>query len=203
MSKLKKSFQIIFVIPFILFALLTPSHIFAQDENVIDQAPVINDVPSLRAEFKQYTQDPTSKEAKFEIVLKSNLDSDRVQISWTLTTLSGSGAVFKDKALAKSFINIKKGQNYNKSIVIIPSGKGEIELLGKIESFKAGETFVVTVKKIFATNIQGEILPLTQDYIADRRGVLIRNIIIFIVAVIAFVYLLKKGIVLFKKWLKK
>lgn len=197
---MKKLLKILVVLIF-AFSFLP---VYAQEEeNVEDQAPVIVDVEGLQAEFVQYTQDPASKDATFEMVLHSNLDSDRVRISWTLTTLEGSGAVFKDKSQVTTFLTIQKGQTYNIPITITPTGKGEIELLGKAESFKAGEAFTVTVKKVFETNSAGEILPLTQEYKSQRTLNLLKNVVIFMVSFLIILFLLFKGFKWFKKWLKK
>lgn len=176
---------------------------FAQDELVQEQPTIIDDFQGLRAQFKQNTQNPETKEAEFEMALNSRLDSDRVQITWTLTTLSGQGAIFKDLSQVRTFINIANGESYTRKITIIPTGRGEIEIMGKVESFKAGEAFVVTVRKVFETNSVGEILPLTQDYINWRRGVLFKNIGIVIAGGVIAFYGFKYGVVYFKKWLRK
>lgn len=190
------------LISFLIISLFSVTG-FAQDELVQEQPAIIDDFQGLRAQFKQNTQNPESKEAEFEMTLNSSLDSDRVQITWTLTTLSGQGAIFKDLSQVRTFINIAQGQTYTRRITIIPTGRGEIEIMGKVESFKAGESFVVTVRKVFETNGVGEILPLTQDYINWRRGVLFKNIGIIIAVGAGGFYGFKYGIRYFKKWLKK
>lgn len=187
----------------LLFLFILTNPVIAQDENVQDQAPVINDVEGLRAEFKQYTQDPESKEVKFELVLKSNLDSDRVRVTWSLMTLDGKGSVFKDPSQSIKFINIQKGQNYTIPITIIPTGKGEVQLLGKVESFKAGATFTVTASKVYASNTIQEILPLTNDYVSARRNVLLKNIAIFVGLFALTIFIFIRGTKQFKIWLNK
>jgi|SRR5690606_3338268 len=195
--------SLILIILFTISALALP--VSAQSETDLnqDQAPEIKDVPGLRAEFKQYTQDPESKEIKFEMILKSNLDSDRVRVTWTLTTLSGRGAVFKTPTEATRNIEIEKGQTYTIPITVVPTGQGAIELLGTVESFKADATFTVTVKKIFGTNASLEVLPITQEYIQARTMVIIRNIVIFAALFVAITVFGLKGLKRFSRWLNE
>ena len=187
-----------------IFTLLLVTPVFAQeDDNVVDKAPEITDVEGLRAEFKQYIQSAENREIKFEMILKSNLDSDRVKITWSLTTLSGNGAIFVNPAQTIKYITIKKGETYTFPITILPTGKGVVELLGKAQSFKAGESFTVTAKKEFATNIQQEILPITSEFRSQKLLVMLKNFLIFVVLVVAGIYLLLKGSKWFKRWLNK
>lgn len=180
------------------------SPVYAQtDESVQDQKPVIVDVEGLRAEFIQETQDPASKDATFKMVLDSNLNSDRVKISWTLTTLEGNGAVFKDKTKVVSYMTIAKGQTYTIPITITPVGKGEFELLGKAESFKAGEAFTVTAKKVMKTNATKEILPLSDDYKSKRMLNAVKDLVLVVAIIAGSIFLAVKGFKWFRKWLKK
>src|SRR5688500_16466537 len=56
-----------------------------EEELIQEDAPAeIDDFSGLRAELNQYTQDASSKEVTFEMVLKSNVDSDRVRVTWEL-----------------------------------------------------------------------------------------------------------------------
>jgi hypothetical protein len=167
-----------------------------------DRAPVIDDVEGLRAEFRQYTQSFDTKEMRYEMVLHSNLNSDRVKITWYLTTLDGRGAIFKDKSEAIRYIEIKRGEAYSIPITIIPTGRGEVELLGVVESFRAEATFTVTVKKVFATNSLGEILPLTSDYQTSKGLIVIRNILIYLCGFVFIIFGSIKGAVYFRRWLR-
>src|SRR5260221_14128550 len=107
--------SLLLLVTIILIAI--PGIVYAQtDLKNQDQAAQISDVEGLRAEFKQDVEDPSTKIVKFTMVLKSNIDSDRVRITWT--TL-GPNFITQDNPyviqsnVAIGNIVIAKGQTYN------------------------------------------------------------------------------------------
>jgi hypothetical protein len=164
-----------------------------------DQAAEIKDVEGLRAEFKQYTQSPDSKEVKFEMILKSTIDSDRVKITWSLSGAS----LFAPGQLETRNIKVAAGQSYSIPITIIPAGYGITELFGKAEAFKPDSTYLVTVRKNFASNQSSEILPLTDDYNNSKTLSLVRTILIVIVILAGVLLGGFFGVKRFSKWLNK
>jgi hypothetical protein len=189
----------------ILIMIITPMTLLAQDSSNYDEdvAPEINDVEGLRADFKQHTQNPENREITFEMILDSNLDSDRVKITWELRTLKGSGAVFLDPNDAVEYITIQKGRSYTLPITIVTTTEGVIELTGKAESFRAEATFLVSVRKTFGTNKAGEVKPVTQEYLQARTVMNVKNVILGILIVIAIMMTGIFGFKKFVKWLNK
>jgi hypothetical protein len=189
----------------ILIMIITPMTLLAQDSSNYDEdvAPEINDVEGLRADFKQHTQNPENREITFEMILDSNLDSDRVKITWELRTLKGSGAVFLDSNDAVEYITIQKGRSYTLPITIVTTTEGVIELTGKAESFRAEATFLVSVRKTFGTNKAGEVKPVTQEYLQARTVMNVKNVILGILIVIAIMMTGIFGFKKFVKWLNK
>lgn len=191
-------------ISFLLFAinLLIPSTVFAQTESELqteDKPAVVEDVPGLRAEFVQGTQSPWSKEIKFEMKLKSGIDSDRVKITWTLTGPSN----FPDTSLTSRSAVIEAGKDYSIPIVVKPVNAGVNELIGKVEAYKADGIYVVTVRKNFATNSAGEVLPLTNEYKSAKTMRLVIIIVGGVVGGIFGIFALFFGFKKFVKWLNK
>lgn len=181
---------------------VSPLTVVAQTESELqteDKPAVVEDVPGLRAEFVQGTQSPWSKEIKFEMKLKSGIDSDRVKITWTLTGPSN----FPDTSLTSRSAVIEAGKDYSIPIVVKPVNAGVNELIGKVEAYKADGIYVVTVRKNFATNSAGEVLPLTNEYKSAKTMRLVIIIVGGAVGSIFGIFALFFGFKKFVKWLNK
>lgn len=190
----------------LIYPLFANTISYAQDLTTQSQQAVIQDVDGLRAEFKEYTQDPSSKKIKYEMILKSNIDSDRVRIVWTIS----GGGIFEvqegytiDKNTARGNIIVRKGQTYTIPIVVTVTSEGITELLGRAEAFLAESTYIATVRKNFAANSDAEVLPLTDAYLQARTLNLIFNIIVIILITAASLFALFIAIKRFIKWLDK
>ncbi|MDQ6984778.1 MAG: hypothetical protein Q9M91_04305 [Candidatus Dojkabacteria bacterium] len=170
-----------------------PTEEILREENI---DAVIDDIPGLRAEFFQKTQDPKSKEIEFGIKLTSRVTSDKVRVTWTL---DGKSA-FKYPQSSVSVTSIEDGGEYILPITIIPTGQGITELIGKIESFELNNSFVVTVRKNYASNIDGEILPITDEYKSAKTTNLIRTVGIVAVTLIIAAVFATYGLKKFLKW---
>ncbi len=165
----------------------------------------IKDVPGLKAELKQYVQDPKSKAVKFEMILTSNVDSDRVRIVWEVKGKSK----FAPNSRTTYQTKIAKGGKYSIPIEVIPASGpnsteiGVSELFGKVEAFELGESFVVTVRKNFASTSDGEILPITDDYRAAKRNQTLMSIGFYIILALAIVGGSAIAIKIFLKWFRE
>jgi len=172
-----------FTVTFAILAIFAPiisfNQLNAQTDANIDQPAVVKDVEGLRAEFKQLTQDPDSKNATFQMILKSSIDSDRVKIEWTITGASK----LVNESDKRTNLTIKKGQTYTIPITIIPQGEGVTEVFGTAEAVNVDSSYLVTVRKNFATNKNAEILPITSDYTNAKNLSVVKNIILLVVVV--------------------
>jgi hypothetical protein len=186
----------------LMLLIQNPLSILAQDSNALfnsDQQPQIVDVEGLRAEFKQYTQNPDSKVVRFEMTLKSNIDSDRLKITWELKGVSS----FVDETKKIVYGAVKKGESYVVPIEIIPRSYGVTELYGKVEAFKAENSYLVTVRKNFASNENAEVLPITDEFNSAKNLSLVKNIGFAIVGFTILVIFGLFGFKKFKNWLNK
>lgn len=186
-----------FVWNILLVTIFSSFSVVAQNTTV--SAPVVE---GLKATLSKETQNAETKEIKFKMTLNSNVDSDRVRIRWNLKTLSGNGARFNNTSdsLIPRF-TVKKGSTYEFIIAITPLGKGEFEIMGEAESFKANETFKVSVKEVLQTNNDGEIIPFTSEYQTSRMLLLIRNVVIIFLLAIALIFGGLFGFKKFRNWL--
>ena len=189
---------------FVLVISLTPTALFAQttDESSLqteNEVAVVEDVEGLRAEFKEYTQNPESKVVKYEMVINSNIDSDRIKVTWSLRGFS----TFVDKTQAVKNISVQKGKSYSLAIELLPSGKGVTELVGKAEAFTVDGSFVATVRKNFATNSDQEVLPLTDSYKSAKNISTIKNLVITSLILVAIIALAFFGYKRFRVWLER
>jgi hypothetical protein len=201
-----KKAQYIIQLALLSIGLFNPIVISAQDLTQQNQAAEVQDVESLRASFNEYTQNPANKRVKFEMVLKSNIDSDRVRITWT----TQGPSIFEDQSgytidgnTARGNIAIRKGQTYTIPIEVTVAGEGINELFGKAEAFQAESTFVATVRKNYASNESGEVLPLTDAYNQAKTQNTILNIIVVVIAVVAILVAIYFALRQFLKWLDK
>lgn len=206
MKKIKKTLTILLInatLGLFTIGLFTLS---AQDLTTQNQSAEIQDVEGLRAQFVEYTQDPATKVIKFEMILVSNIDSDRVRITWN----TNGANVFKPQAgyeitgnTARGNISIKKGETYRIPISLEITGSGINELTGKAEAFLADSTFIATVRKNFATNEDAEVLPLTDSFTQARTRNLIFNAVIIILIVVAISLAIYFALKTFIRWLDK
>ncbi len=206
MKKLYKIAQKPLLISILTMSMLCPIVITAQDLTTQSKAPEIQDVDGLRTEFKQYTQDPATKKVKFEMVLKSNIDSDRVRITWTTTgpnIFEKQGNYVIEGNTARGDISIRKGQTYVIPIEVTILGGGVNELFGRAEAFLAESTYIATVRKNYATNSESEVLPITDEYTSIKTRNLIITIVLIIMAVAASLVAIYLGLKQFLKWLDK
>lgn len=163
------------------------------------QAPVIEDVPGLRAEFRQYIQDPDSKQIKFEMILHSGIDSDRVRINWTLI----GSSQFVDQTQAIRTISVQAGKSYSIPITVTPSGYGVSELRVKAEAFKAANSYLVSIRKNYGSNSSREILPITAQYNQVKIIALVKTLLTVILVLMIVVFMALVGFKRFVRWLNR
>ncbi|MEO6729547.1 MAG: hypothetical protein ABIM99_06525 [Candidatus Dojkabacteria bacterium] len=168
------SITVTFAILAIFSSVIGFSPIYAQEAASADKPAEIKDFDGLRAEFKQETQDPDSKNITFNMILKSNINSDRVRIDWTL---SGTSKLLNDKDKTKT-LSIKQGETYTIPITITPTSEGVTEIYGTAQSVNVDSSFLVTVRKNFAFNNSLEVLPITSEYTTARTLSIVKSIVL-------------------------
>ncbi|MFS8130418.1 MAG: hypothetical protein ACMG57_00415 [Candidatus Dojkabacteria bacterium] len=172
-------FTVTFAILAIFTSLIGYTSIYAQDASTADLPAEIKDFDGLKAEFRQNTQDPDSKNIKFEMVLHSNIDSDRVKVTWTV---SGASKMVNTSE-KRVDLDIRKGQTYTIPITILPVGKGISEVYGTAQSVSVESSFLVTVRKNYSSNSDSEVLPITQEYQTAKSLLVVKNVLILVLVI--------------------
>ena len=154
----------------IFFSSLSPALIHAQGQLQLveneetlyqeDRPADVSSTQALEVSFKEYTQNPSTKVARFEMILKSNVDSDRVRVTWTI---SGQSIATNENQLIRN-LTVQAGQTYSIPIDVKPLGYGVTEVYGVAKIVGADSNQLATVRKNFASNNSAEILPLTDEY---------------------------------------
>ncbi|MCA9386771.1 hypothetical protein KC669_01930 [Candidatus Dojkabacteria bacterium] len=192
----------------ILFSSMSPALIHAQgqlqlieNEEMLyeqDRPADVSSSQALEVTFKEYVQNPSSKVARFEMVLKSNVNSDRVRVTWTI---SGQSIAPNEDQLIKN-LTVRTNETYIIPIDVKPLGYGVTEVYGVARIVGADSGQVATVRKNFAANSSAEILPITDEYnqakVFSIIWLIVRTVVIgLIVIAIGFF-----GFRRFVKWYK-
>jgi hypothetical protein len=164
-----------------------------------DQPAQVEATKELRAEFKQYTQDPRSKKIRFEMILKPTITSERVEIQWAIR---GVSTATKDAKL-KGFLRVKAGETYRIPIEVVPTTNGATEIYGRAQVFEADSNIVATVRKNFASNIKGEVLPISSEYKNLKSRYQLMQYALYAVVLFAVIFGGFFGLRMFIHWLDK
>jgi len=149
----------IFFVILILFELSNLN--IALANGVTNTETQINNAEGLRIDLVQNVQDPDTKVVRFDMIINSGIDSDRVLVTWTII----GNCRFLNPDKSKQALSVKKGGTYVVSIDIIPTGItqdgfGVSEIIGKAEAFFVNTSVVSSLRKKFFSNFQGEIIIL-------------------------------------------
>lgn len=148
-----------------------------------DEPAVVQNSQALTVEFVQNAQSPSSKIARFEMILTANETSNRVRVTWEVR---GSSIAVEEEQIVRNF-RVEAGQTYTIPIDVRPVNQGVTEVYGVARMFGVDSSSVTTVRKNFATNENQEILPTTDEYRqAKLLGTIwdISKIIIFIIVLV-------------------
>ncbi|MBL8015146.1 MAG: hypothetical protein JNK26_03080 [Candidatus Doudnabacteria bacterium] len=139
--------------------LVFPTDLVAQELSETESTvPVIQDVDGLRLQLVQRTQDPTSGEVQFDLIVYPKITSDRVQLTWSV---NGASELLSAE---KQVLNLVAGNYQVISAVVKPRQLGVTDLLARVEGFTAGGVYLATAKKTFGSFATGEVFPLTGEY---------------------------------------
>jgi len=115
----------------------------AQQANAQDEQPVIQDVQGLRLQIAQHTQDPYTKEVRLDVVVYSQITSDRVQVVWSVNGVSK----LLNPAGGVVTLSVQPNQYYVTSAVILPQGLGNTQIVARVQAFQADGTYISTASK--------------------------------------------------------
>lgn len=125
-----------------------------------DASTKITDVEGLQLELVQNTQDPGSKEIQFDLVIKSEITSDRVQIIWEV---NGKSEIVNTEQQVCT-LSVAKGETYRVSLTIKPRAFGITDISAKVEAFQIDGTRVASASKTIGSYENGEVFPPTEGH---------------------------------------
>jgi hypothetical protein len=164
-----------------LFAGMFQQLVFAQEE--VELSPpqvVIRDSEGIKLKLVKQVQNPSTKEVVFDLVIYSLIDSDRVQVTWTV---SGASEVISEPI---SVLSMKKNTVYERQLVIRPRELGVSTITARVEAFEAEGTFVSTATSTIGSFEDGMIFPTTSEYQLANVLITIR----FVAVIILVFYIL-------------
>ncbi len=188
--------KIVFTLTIIVFFAQSLGSVRAQE--AVSTDPVIKDVAGLRLQLVEHTQDPSSQQVKFELVIYSQIDSDRVQVTWTV---KGSGKLNNESK--QTIAKIESGKVYRAEALVQPQAQGTIELSAKVEAFAADGIRLSTASQTIGVYPSREIFPITANYRIAQIALVLRAISAVGIILILGFFLAKFAYKLFRKWLDR
>jgi hypothetical protein len=135
------------------FVFLTASPVLAQSNNQINSESVIQDVEGLRLRLVQNTQDPETKQIRFDLTVTSQITSDRVQLKW-----EAPGAEIVRGEASVNFA-VSAGNSYTYSIFIRPRILGVMNVRATVQAFQVDGIKLASATKTIAFSTAGEVFP--------------------------------------------
>lgn len=169
------------------------------DNQVEDQAPIIQNSEGLRSTFVQNVQDPNSKTVVFDMVVESTISSDRVRVTWE----KNGNSIFTETYPLTYTTSVQTGQTHVYSIELQVIGAGVTELIGTVRVSDLEGSAITTVRKNFVSNEEGEILPITDEYRQAKLNSQIVSVLVWVLVLIIFFGLSFFGFRKFMIWYKK
>jgi hypothetical protein len=187
--------------------LIMPSPAFAQDseqdsangltDNLEeDIVPVIEDVEGLRLKLVEHSQEPDTKEIVFDIVIYSQIRSDRVQLNWSIDGVS----TLESEGNQLSF-RVDPGTVKKVRIVVKPRDRGVSNLRIRVEAFEVEGTYLATAFQRVYSLEDGTRLPRTDTYRFNQVVAMVRGVAQFLLYLFGFLLVASAGYGVFRRWL--
>lgn len=146
---------------------------------VLPEDAVIEDVEGLRIELIQRTQDPVTQEVQFELVVYSQINSDRVQVTWQVSGVS------ERLTEEKKNLVVASGGKYVISMRLKPRQLGVTDVLARVEAYAADGVYLATAKKSFGSFASGEVFPATTEFRVIQLLISLRAIALVVAVIIS------------------
>lgn len=164
---LKRVTVFVFAINLMAFVAAAPV-IFAQ--SVLADTTLetkVNDAKNLRLFLYQHTQNPQDKSIKFDLVINSQITSDRVQLTWFISDGPSQYLQIENQQIVqvktiKQDITLESGKQYTFSQLLQPLNRGTTQLLVQVESYSASGRVLATVSKPVWTDASINALVLSE-----------------------------------------
>jgi len=169
----------------------------ASIETMEEQPAVIQDVEGLRLQIVQHTQDPVTKEVRLDVVVYSQITSDRVQVVWQVNGVS------RLLTPDTNSLTVAPDKSYVVSATILPQGFGTTQVLARVQAFQVDGTYISTATKTIGSLATQEVVPITTQYRVAQIVLFIRTFALVVLVLIIAIILTVLGFVQFKKILDR
>lgn len=181
------------LILFVLLFLLSSHVVFAQSTG---ESIVVGD-NAFVVQLQREVQNPENKYITYNFVIYSNIDSDRVELEWSV---SGASQAVSDKFKT---LSVNAGEQINEQFVIWPRAAGKTNVRVELRSYAAESNHVAAANDEFITDPNFEIAPTTDEYEQAKQNLTIRNVIIAVVVGLVAIIGGFLAFARFKKWLDR
>lgn len=159
---------------------------------------VIKDVEGLRLQVAEQTQNPETQEIIFDIVVYSQIRSDRVTMTWNISGVSQLQSEERRLDFKLDPGDIKRFQ-----IVVRPRRRGISQLNITIEAFEAQGTFLATASQPIYSYDGGLRLPVTGQFQTLQLVSSVKGIANTLLQVTIVLLVLRLGYGIFQAWLNR
>jgi hypothetical protein len=189
---------VVVAFPFQVLAQTTDGQVVPDLSNNLEQdtQPEIKDVEGLRLELAEQVQDPDTKNITFDIVVYSQIRSDRVQLNWSL---DGAGSLVGERTQVS--FSVDPGSVKRIPIVVRPRARGISNLRITVEAFEAQGTYLASAFQRIYSLEDGTRLPRTQPYWNLVLVSTVRSVAVFFLYIFGGVLILVAGYGVFQRWL--
>lgn len=162
----------------------------------VDATIKIEDVEGLDLQLIRNTQDPGTKDIKFDLIINSRLTSDRVQVKWLV---SGSSEVVQGESVIN--LSLSENQTVSQSITIRPREFGTTSIKAFVEAFQIDGTRIASASQLIGTYPDGEVFPPTENHELAKTLYTVRLIATVASAIMGGIVGLFIAYKLFRNWL--
>ncbi len=187
------------ILPIILLlVLLTPNLVHAQESMEFEPPKiVIQDTEGLKVQLVTHTQNPDDKTVRLELVIYSQIQSDRVQISWE------SNGVVEILSDVTETLSLVPNQTYTTFIIVRPRFFGVSTITAKVEAFEAQGTYTATASLTIGSYTDGSVFPVTSEFLTAQTVNTINKLMKLVFWGYVLVFALYFAYQQYKRFLKK
>ena len=142
------------------------------------------------------TQSPWNKSVPVTVKFKSNIDSEKTEISWDLP------AAIKVSGSYTNYSTLKKGQVATFTANIIPVQSGTYDIVVNLTAWNNDTNYTSSNKFNVTFNDSLELTPITDSYRTAQSVKFIVIAVLIIIGLIGLFFLGKIGLKKLKIWLK-
>lgn len=180
----------------LLILLAFPLRILAQEAEKENAIEISGD--SFDLEIRPLTQSIFNKSVPIKLTIKSNINTDRLEVRWQLpATISQKGDS------SDIWGSITAGETAEVITTIVPTEPGAYTIVAEVQAWQADANYVDTISIDLSFDKHLEIQPQTEEYYRNQRYWFFAKIAIATVAIIVICVLGWFGVKKFNEWLDK